>query len=76
VLALWLAMSDFLDPDRGPEPSGDFEVEPSFFFILLGIGFAIGVLGHITRVRTLVAIGIALIFLATVLLPIALQVSN
>jgi hypothetical protein len=76
LFALWLAMSDFLDPDRGPEPSGDFEVEPSFFFVLLGIGFAIGVLGHITRSRTLVAIGVALIFLATVLIPIVLNATN
>jgi hypothetical protein len=73
---LLLAMSDFLEPGRGPEQSGDFRVSPSFFFVLFGIGFAIGVVGHITKSRTLVATGILLVMLATVFLPIALALSR
>jgi hypothetical protein len=73
---LLLAMSDFLEPQRGPEPSGDFRVSPSFFLVLLGIGFAIGVVGHITKSRTLVAAGIALVMLATVFLPIVLAATR
>jgi hypothetical protein len=73
---LWLAMSDFLDPGRGPEQSGDFEISPGFFFVLLGFGFLLGVVGHVTKVRFLVAAGVILIFLATVALPIALQATN
>jgi len=74
--ALLLAMSDFLDPGRGPEQTGDFEIRPGFFFVLLGLGFLLGVVGHIIKVRFLVAAGIILIFLATVALPIALNAAN
>lgn len=42
------------------------------FVVLLAIGFAVGVFGHITKSRTVVAIGIALIFLGTVVLPLLL----
>jgi hypothetical protein len=73
---LLLAMSDFLEPRQGPEPSGDFRVSPSFFIVLLGIGFAIGVVGHITKSRTLVATGIVLVMLATVFLPIVLAATR
>ena len=38
------------------------------------IGFVIGIGGHIFRSKTLVAPGIALIFLATFLLPLATNV--
>jgi hypothetical protein len=71
-----LAMSDFLDPGAGPEQSGDFEISPSFFIVLLGLGFVIGTLGHIVKSRTLVATGVILVFAATVFIPIALTVSN
>jgi hypothetical protein len=73
---LWLAASDFLDPGRGPEQSGGFEVSPSFFIALFGIGFLVGVLGHIARSRTLVAAGVLMIFLATFLIPVYLQLTR
>jgi len=38
------------------------------------VGFVIGVVGHVTRSRALVALGIGLIFLATFLLPLAANV--
>ncbi len=71
-----IAMSDFLDPGAGPDQRGDFEISPSFFIILLALGFAIGTVGHIVKSRTLVAAGVILVFLATVFIPIALSVSN
>jgi hypothetical protein len=71
-----LAMSDFLDPSSGPDQSGDFRVSPSFYLVLLGFGFVIGVLGHIVRSKTMVGAGIALVFAATVALPIAIALSN
>jgi hypothetical protein len=74
--SLLLAMSDFLDPGAGPDQRGDFEVSPSFFIVLLLLGFAIGTLGHIIKSRTLVAAGVILIFAATIFIPIALSVSN
>ena len=73
---LLFAMSDFLEPRSGPEQSGDFEISPSFFIVLLGAGFVIGVAGHIVKSKTLVATGIALVFLATIFLPIAVTVSR
>jgi Flp pilus assembly protein TadB len=74
--SLLLAMSDFLDPGSGPDQSGDFEVSPSFFIVLLGLGFVIGTIGHILKSRTLVAAGVILVFAATVFLPIALTLTN
>jgi hypothetical protein len=76
VRPLLFAMSDFLEPRSGPEQSGDFEISPSFFLILLGVGFAIGVTGHIIKSKTLVATGILLVMLATVFLPIVVAVSR
>jgi hypothetical protein len=74
--SLLLAMSDFLDPGAGPEQEGDFEVSPSFFLILLALGFGIGTIGHIIKSRTLVAAGVLLIFGATFAIPIAYSLSN
>jgi hypothetical protein len=74
--SLLLAMSDFLDPGAGPDQRGDFEVSPSFFIVLLGLGFVIGALGHLIKSRTLVAVGVTLVFAATIFIPIALSVSN
>ncbi|HET8672715.1 MAG TPA: hypothetical protein VFL87_03705 [Thermoleophilaceae bacterium] len=51
-------------------PSQDVATDPKRYLILLGVGFVIAVLGHMTRTKTLVAAGVALIFLATVLLPL------
>jgi hypothetical protein len=74
--SLLLAMSDFLDPGSGPDQRGDFEVSPSFFIVLLALGFLIGIIGHIIKSRTLVAAGVILVFAATVFIPIALSVWN
>ena len=43
-----------------------------YLFLMLG-GFVIGVLGHAFRSRVIVAIGVALIFLATLLFPLAIH---
>ena len=69
-------LAQFLDPDQGPEPSGDFRIEPEAFVALLLAGFAIGILGHIVKAKTLVAAGILMIFLATVGLPVWLQLTR
>ena len=69
-------IADFLDPGDGPSQSGDFRVSPTFFIVLLGLGFLIGTLGHIMKSRTLVAVGVLSCFAATVFLPIAYAVSH
>ena len=76
VAALVPLMAQFLSPDDGPGQSGDFQVSPRFFLVLLGLGFLIGTVGHIVKSRTLVAAGVLLIFAATVFLPIAYTVSR
>jgi hypothetical protein len=76
LAALVLAMSDFLSPDDGPEPSGEFRVSPTFLIVLLLLGFVIGTVGHIIKSRTLQIAGILLIFAATIFLPIAYSISN
>ena len=68
-------MAQFL-PDDGPGQSGDFRVSPTFFLVLLGLGFLIGTLGHIIKSKTLIAAGILLIFAATIFLPLAYSLSN
>jgi hypothetical protein len=73
---LQLAMTDFLDPGAGPDQRGDFEISPSFFIVLLLLGFVIGTLGHLIKSRTLVAAGVILVFAATIFIPIAIGVSN
>ena len=69
-------LAQLLDPERGPEPSGDFRVEPEAFVALLLAGFAVGILGHIFKAKTMVAAGILMIFLATVGLPLWLQLTR
>ena len=76
LAALVLAMSDFLNPDDGPEPSGEFRVSPTFLIVLLLLGFLIGTIGHIIKSRTLQIAGVLLIFAATIFLPIAYSISN
>lgn len=46
------------------------------YLALMLIGFGIGMLGHLIQRRTLVAIGIALVFLATVVFPLAINLSR
>jgi Flp pilus assembly protein TadB len=76
LAALVPVFAQFLSPEDGPGQSGDFEVSPTFFLVLLGLGFLIGTIGHIVKSRMLVAAGVLLIFAATVFLPVAYSVSR
>jgi hypothetical protein len=53
-----------------------FEPDPLPFIALMGIGFVIGVAGHIYKSRTAIAAGIGMIFVATILLPLGLYLSD
>ena len=46
------------------------------YITLMLIGFVIGILGHLTRARWLVAAGIILIFLGTLLFPLAVNLTT
>ena len=74
--AVVLVVAQFLNPDNGPEPSGDFRVSPTSLIVLLGLGFLIGAAGHLFKSRTLQAAGVLLILAATIFLPIAYSVSK
>ena len=58
------------------QASPDFSTSPWPFIVLFGAGFGIGVLGHLAGSRLLVGFGIALVFLATLVLPFVLSLSN
>lgn len=64
MLAAWLAQGPDL-PGLGEEGPGDVGSLLNLCFILLVAGFVIGVLGHLTRTRALVAIGIAVVMVGS-----------
>ena len=47
-----------------------FSPSPAPFIALMAIGFVVGVAGHVYGSRPVVATGIGLVFLATLLLPL------
>jgi hypothetical protein len=49
--------------------------DPLPFIALMGLGFVIGVAGHIYKSRTVVAAGIGIIFVAT-LVPLGIYVGD
>jgi hypothetical protein len=59
-----------------PPQSGDFRVSPTFFIVLFGLGFLLGMFGHLFKSRFMVGTGVLLIFLATFLLPLALHATR
>ena len=58
------------------DPSPDFGADPTPFVLMMAAGFVVAVAGHIVRSRSLVALGIGLIFLATFLLPLLVNVTR
>jgi hypothetical protein len=52
-----------------------FDRDPLPFIALMGLGFVIGVAGHIYKSRATVAAGIGIIFVAT-LLPLGVYISD
>jgi hypothetical protein len=53
-----------------------FSPSPTPFVVLMVLGFLIGTAGHVYRSRPAIATGIGLIFIATLLLPLALDASD
>jgi hypothetical protein len=49
-------------------PSGDPDI--ALFVGLMLLGFAVGIGGHLARSTPVIVVGIALVFAATVLLPL------
>jgi hypothetical protein len=53
-----------------------FSPSPVPFIGLMALGFLVGVTGHVYRSRPLVVSGIGMIFVATLLLPLAIYASE
>jgi hypothetical protein len=64
--------------DKGPDlaPDQGLQADPKPYLILFGAGFLVAVLGHLTRTRFLIALGVIMVFLATLILPLAYALSN
>lgn len=56
------------------DPHPDFGSDPRPFVFMMAFGFVMAVAGHIVRARLLVGLGIAIVFLATFLLPLATNI--
>src|SRR3954464_2706656 len=61
-----------LNLDTGPFN----DLSPRTYIALMGLGFIVGTAGHIVRSKAMVAAGITMIFLATVLLPLSPHASQ
>jgi hypothetical protein len=53
-----------------------FSPSPVPFIVLMGVGFLVGVTGHVYRSRPMIATGIGLILIATLLLPLAIYATE
>ena len=53
-----------------------FAPSPAPFIALMALGFVIGVAGHVYKSRPASATGIGLIFIATLLLPLAVNATD
>jgi hypothetical protein len=53
-----------------------FESDPLPYIVLMGIGFLVGVTGHVYKSKTVIATGIGMIFVATLLLPLGVYLSD
>ena len=58
------------------DPSPEFGANPTPFVVMMVAGFVVGVAGHVARARSLVVMGIGLIFLATFVLPLLVNIAR
>jgi hypothetical protein len=52
-------------PGLGDEGPGDLDSLLTTTFVLMGVGFAIALLGHLTRTRALIAIGVLVVMVGS-----------
>ena len=53
-----------------------FSPSPVPFVVLMALGFLVGVTGHVYRSRPMIATGIGLVLIATLLLPLAVYATD
>ena len=59
-----------------PDPTPEFGADPLPFVVLMLLGFVIGIFGHITKSKPVIAVGIGMIFLGTAVLPLIVNLSK
>ena len=57
-------------------PLAAFDPSPVPFVVLMAVGFLLGGIGHLYQSKTLIAAGIGLIFLGTLVLPLLINLSK
>lgn len=62
--------------DLAPPLASLLPHSPTPYITLMLVGFAVGILGHLTRARWLVAVGVTLIFLGALLFPFLANVTT
>ncbi len=62
--------------DLAPPLAALFPQSPTPYITLMLAGFVVGILGHLTRARWLVAAGVILIFLGALLFPLAANITT
>ncbi len=58
------------------DPSPSFGASPWPFVVMMLAGFLIGVAGHIVRSKPMIALGIGLVFMATFVVPLLVNLSK
>ncbi len=59
-----------------PDPTPEFGADPKPYVTLMLVGLAVGIVGHVVRSRTMVVVGIGLVFMGTFLLPLGVYLSK
>jgi len=59
-------------PGLGDEGPGDLDSLLTTTFVLMAVGFVIALLGHMTRTRALIAIGVLVVMLASGVFVVAI----
>jgi hypothetical protein len=54
----------------------EFSPDPGPYIALFGLGFIVAVIGHIASSKTLIAAGLLMILLSTVLVPVAVYLGG
>jgi hypothetical protein len=70
LLAAWLAQIDL--PSLGSEGPDDLDALLRASFLLIPLGLIVGIAGHLTGLKSIVATGIGLVMLGTVVFIVAI----
>ena len=61
---------------RSGDTSAFNDLNPRGYIALMGLGFLVGTAGHIVKSKPMIAAGVIMIFLATVLLPLGIHLNG